>query len=128
MRKKFLILALVATGVLTLSFTAVPAASQATDVIEFVKSENAVIKQTLKFSDGSDDVVIYYKKDGDGYSAWSKTDLRKQDPKRLSLVEKTVIEKAEAVEGECYYEARSLDKVISDGGVLYGLYGKYINL
>lgn len=113
---------------LTLSFTAVPAASQATDVIEFVKSENAIIKQTLKFSDGSDDVVIYYKKDNGGYSAWSKTDLRKQDPKRLSMIEKTVIEKVDAVEGECYYKAGSLGKAISDGGVLYGLYGKYINL
>ena len=48
---------------------------------------DVVIEQTIKFTDSEKELVIYYVKEKGAYSVYSETDLTKQKPSRLNLVE-----------------------------------------
>lgn len=96
------------------------------NAIKVVLSENDfIIKQTLEFSNRKP-VVIYYKKDANGYSAWSETNLRKQDPSQLSDMTGFSVEEVSEVKGDCYFKAKTVDEVVSTAMFLYDNYGHFV--
>ena len=112
----------------TMAMTVVTPVTEQANVIKVALSgKNFIFKQTLEFSD-REPVVIYYMKDGSGYSAWSETNLAKQNPKQLSSLTGFSIEEAKEVKGKCYYKANTLDEAISTGISLYRNYGHFVKL
>lgn len=112
----------------TMAMTVVTPVTEQANVIKVALSgKNFIFKQTLEFSD-REPVVIYYMKDGSSYSAWSETNLAKQNPKQLSSLTGFSIEEAKEVKGKCYYKASTLDEAISTGISLYRNYGHFVKL
>ena len=96
------------------------------DVIKVALSgDDFVIKQTLEFSDRGP-ITIYYKKDANGYSAWSETNLQKQDPSQLSNMTGFSIEETNEVKGYCYFKAKTVNEVVSTAMLLYNSYGHFV--
>lgn len=127
MKKMFktlcVVMAMLATVFAISSFVIVKDNANAIKVV--LSGNDFVIKQTLEFSNRKP-VVIYYKKDVNGYSAWSETNLRKQNPSQLSDMTGFSVEEVSEVKGDCYFNAKTVDEVVSTAMSLYGNYGHFV--
>lgn len=127
MKKMFktlcVVMAMLATVFAISSFVIVKDNANAIKVV--LSGNDFVIKQTLEFSNRKP-VVIYYKKDVNGYSAWSETNLRKQNPSQLSDMTGFSVEEVSEVKGDCYFNAKTVDEVVSTAMFLYGNYGHFV--
>lgn len=85
-----------------------------------------VVKQTIEFSDSNDTLVIYYVKEGGVYKVYSESDLTKQNPQRLSVVNGSNFKKVSSYKGKCYVTCNSLREAVDLGYALYKKYNKYI--
>lgn len=90
------------------------------------KLNSLIVKQTIEFSDTSDTLVIYYVKENGVYKVYSESDLTKQNPQRLSVVNGSNFKKVSSYKGKCYVICNSLKEVVNLGYFLYQKYNKYI--
>lgn len=117
------VMAMLATVFAISSFVIVKDNANAIKVV--LSGNDFVIKQTLEFSNRKP-VVIYYKKDVNGYSAWSETNLRKQDSSQLSDMTGFSVEEVSEVKGDCYFNAKTVDEIVSTAMFLYDNYGHFV--
>lgn len=80
---------------------------------------DVVIEQTITFTDSEKELVIYYVKEKGSYSVYSETDLTKQKPTRLNLVESSSFKIVHDYKGKCFVTCYSLKEVIDLGSQLY---------
>ena len=127
MKKVFKILCVVMAMLVTVfAISSFTIAKDNANAIKVVLSGNDfIIKQTLEFSSRKP-VVIYYKKDANGYSAWSETNLQKQDPSQLSDMTGFFVEEVSEVKGDCYFKAKTVDEIVSTAMFLYDNYGHFV--
>lgn len=88
---------------------------------------NVVIEQTIKLADSEEELVIYYVKENNIYKVYSETDLTKQKPSRLNLVQSSSFKIVPSYKGKCFVTCKSMKEVFDLGFNLYNKYGKYIS-
>ena len=87
---------------------------------------NVVIEQTIKLADSEEELVIYYVKENNIYKVYSETDLTKQKPSRLNLVQSSSFKIVSSYKGKCFVTCKSMREVFDLGFTLYNKYKNQI--
>ena len=88
---------------------------------------NVVIEQTIELADSEQELIIYYVKENGTYKVYSETDLTKQKPSRLNLVQSSSFKIVPNYKGKCFVTCKSVKEVFDLGFDLYNKYSKYIS-
>lgn len=105
---------------MSMTFTAFGATTSTEEV------NNVVIEQTIKLADSEQELVIYYVKENGTYKVYSETDLTKQKPSRLNLVQSSSFKIVPSYKGKCFVTCKSMKEVFDLGFTLYNKYKNQI--